>query len=348
MRILLTLLFLFFLLHATSQNSANFYFDMDTRLLNYIPLSEDMKGVVKEVRIKQTFSKEKNNSSIQKQYDENGLVTFYESNDRNGQLKVKSEANYNSKGNLVQFKSYSTKGIQKERLNTYDSELRLIETVLKNKNGKITYRSTWSYGEGNCATQSSSFKAGGKKVKRIWNFEYYKECDRKKTTLSNAKGKVLNTWTYDCKEEGQQLTKKKDENQVCKWEESDGKYLTRVYQNFDEKGRIRKTVQKFNLSDTSIVESTLYNSRDQMIYKWTYDGSFDRQTSYTAYKNGKIEYQRLTEYVDGRIQSDKGSRKGKKIYEVLYTYNEKNWLVKIENLDKKGKLYKTEEYEYVL
>lgn len=349
MKFIIFLLLLIASFSSQAQGSSNYYYDYETRIMNANPLSEEMKGVVKEVQIKKTFTKEKKNKSVQKQYDENGLVTFYEVNDRNGQLKVKNEAKYNAKGNLVEYKSYSTKGIQRERINNYDERLRLTESLIKTKKGKVQSRSTWAYDIGGCATQSKRFKKQGTKLHRVWDYTFYDECDRKKTTLSNNSGKVLKIWSYDCKKEGEQLTKKKNETQICKWDESDGKYLTRVFQNFNEKGKIRKTVQKYTLKDTLILESKTYNADGRLLNTWTYDKSFVRLTSYTSFnKKGEARYHQESTYKNEQIQSSSISRKGKQKSKKLYEYSDKNWLSKVRSFDNKGNQYKTEEFQYVL
>ncbi len=349
MKSLVTIFLFLASFNSNAQNSYNFYFDWDARLLNENPLSEDMRGVVKEVKIKRTFPKEKNNNSVQKNYDENGFVTFYEVNNRAGELKQKSEAQYNAKGNVTLYRRYSEKGIQREKINAYDDQLRITETVIKNGKGKISQRSTWVYGTGQCATASTLYKKGGQKINKIWNYYHYKDCDPSKTTITNSKGKIIKTWTYDCKKEGEQLTKKKDETQVCKWEESDGKYLTRVFQNFDEKGRVTKTVQKYTIADTLILSLITYNGEDKIQYKITYDQSFDRQTSYVSYdKTGKEKYRNESLFSNHKMQSRVILSKGKKISETFYSYNDKGWLVKIESFDKKDKKTRREDYEYVL
>ncbi len=349
MKLIISLLFFFAAFFANSQNSFNMIYDWDLQFINEQPLSDDMKGVVSEVRVKKTYSKDKRNKSIQKHYDDNGLVTVYEVNDRDGAMKWKNEVQYNAKGNVSLYKSYSPKGLRVEKINTYDDQLRLTETLSKGKKGQITQRNTWTYGSGKCPLSSNRYKKGGQKINRSWAFSFYKDCDPSKTVLSNGKGKVLKTWTYDCKKEGEQLVKKKDETQVCKYDESDGKYLTRVYQNFDEKGRIQKTVQKYTIEDTLIVESISYDGADKLKWKITYDKSFDRQISFVTYnKKGEETFRRESLYIDKKIQSTASLNKGKKSSETFYSYNDKNWLTKIENFDKKDRKTSSSEFEYVL
>ncbi len=350
MRFIILLLFILATLTSQAQNSHNSYFDWEIWNLNQNPLADDLKGKVKEVKITNTYNKEKHTKAIERTYNSDGLITKNTVTNNKGEITSSNEVDYNAKGNVTRYERQSKNGRKKiEKINTYNANFRLIESKSVNSKGKIVTRSTWTYANNDCAISSVRFKKGGEKEYRIWSYDFYKDCDPSKTTLSNGKGKVIKTWTYGCKPEGEQLNKKKDETQICKWEESDGEYLIRVYQNFNEKGEITKQVQKYTIKDTFIVESIQYDANDNIKWKIEYDFSWDRQKLFVSYDNrGNERMRRVKLYVDSKLQSSVSFFKKKKTNEVFYTYNEKGWLTKVETFGKNDKKIKCAEYTYVL
>ena len=350
MRLLLLLVFIITTYSSNAQGSYNYYFDWEIRNLNENQISDNLKGVVREVKATYISKKPKRTFQINKTINADGLVTNVKRVNNEGDVVSNIEADYNAKGNVTKYLNTGKNGkVRVQKFNTHDDQFRLTETKQLNKKGQIDRRNTWTFGEGKCANSSETYAKGGEKIKRHWNYEFYKECDPSKTTLTNAKGKILKTWTYDCKKEGEQLTKKKDETQVCKWEESDGKYLIKIYQNFDEKGKIRKQAQKYSLDDTLILESYSYDENDKIEYKIEYAKSFGRQKSYISYnKKGEERMHREQLYLNSVIQSSVSLYKGKKSRETFYTYNEKGWLTKVESFGKKDEKISSSKYEYVL
>lgn len=343
-KIIYSFLFLYSLSAAAQDQEYNFNFDMSLFTLRDIELPIGMESAVKAVKM--TTKREKSVYSSESKLDEKGRVI-----ERTSQGKHSSQikAAYTENGSTKFYSVTRDNKLQHEKTNTFDSENRLIESVMKNKKGQISQKNTWTFAVGKCPISSQRFVKKGKKLTRTWEYSYYSACDKSKTVLKNAKGKVLKTWTYDCKKEGEQLIKKKDETQICRWDESDGKFLTKVEQGFDEKGRIRKTVSKYNLIDTTIVEHTRYDKNDRLLSKSTYLGSYKKQTSYESFnKKGKRQFGQFFEY--------KGETKVKEVYYTKqkisrttnYEINEKGLITRKESLDKKGKITSTSTYEYEL
>jgi hypothetical protein len=145
------------------------------------------------------------------------------------------------------------------------------------------------------------------------------------------------------------LIKKKDETQICLWDENDGKYLIKVVQDFDEKGHVRKTVSKYNIADTTIVEYARYDKNDRLLSKSTYLGSYKKQISYESFnKKGTRKYGQFFEY--------KGETKVKEVYYTKQKIrritscetNEKGLVTRKESRDNRGKITSTSMYEYVM
>ncbi|MFA7274604.1 MAG: hypothetical protein WC044_12095 [Crocinitomicaceae bacterium] len=343
-KIIYSFVFMFSLSAAAQDQEYNYNFDMSMFTLRDIEVPKDLEGIVKSVKV--NTKKKKSAYSSESKFDEKGRVI---ERTYQGKHPSQTKAAYNENGS-TKFYSYTRDNkLQHEKINTFDKENRLIESIMKDKKGQISQKNTWTFAEGNCPVSSQRFVKNGEKLKRSWEYSYYSACDKSKTVLKNAKGKVIKTWSYDCKKEGEQLIKKKDETQVCRWDESDGKFLTKVEQGFDEKGRIRKTVSKYNLLDTTIVEYARYDKNDRLLSKSTYLGSYKKQTSYESFnKKGKRKFGQFFEY--------KGETKVKEVYytnqrisrTTNYEINEKGLITRKESLDKKGKITSTSIYEYVM
>lgn len=338
-------IFVFFGLSSFAQNfEYNFNFDMVLYTLNEFSVPENLEGSVQTMTV--NTKNKKSEYKSENKFNAQGKVIERKISGKHTSL---FKADYTEDGKTKFYSQTRDGKAQYEKLNIYDDQGRLIESIEKNSKGAISQRNIWVFkGDQKCPESSARFVKGGKKLKRSWQYNYFSACDKSKTELKNAKGKTIRTWTYDCKKEGEILLKKKDETQVCRWDESDGKFLVKIDQNFDEKGRIRKTVSKYNIADTSIVEVKRYDGSDQLIYKWVYLGSYDKMVSSENFKNGKVIYGHYNEYLgQNKVKSEyiiKGKRKSLKTYE----YNDKGLLVKLVSLGKKGRTLSVSVYEYEL
>ena len=253
-------------------------------------------------------------------YDENGKIIRNRKYRNNGKLKKDIQIERNTKGDHTKLEKYNGKGDLKER-------------------------KTWEYTINDCLESSSRFNGKGK-LKNKWMYEYYEPCEKKRSILLNGKGKVKKQWTYDCKKEGEQLEKQKDITQVCKWEESDGKYLVKVFQTLDEKGRIRKQVNTYRIEDTVLVSAKRYDGKDELQFESIYNPDIKKLISYSFYKNGKQKYNTTYTYEGEQLMSFTSSRKGEKVKETKYTYNENDFLTELKTYKKDGELSRVTKINY--
>ena len=161
----------------------------------------------------------------------------------------------------------------------------------------------------------------------------------------NGSGKVLKIWSYDCKEEGQQLAKKKNESQICKWEETDKDFLIKVTETFNKKGEVVKNVSKYTLSDTAIVEWTTYDSDGNIQNHQTFDKDYNVPLLQEYYQKGKIYSKREYIYQENKLVTIKYLKKGVFMNETRYQY-EKDRLVETHSINKKNEVSKTVRFSY--
>jgi hypothetical protein len=325
----------------------NFDYDMEYSVAMHQPTYLSYVNGFNNIKVEQLqyvlINKKGEKSQYVKEFNEYGKVVKYYKNDpEKGQVPL-YDFEY-EEGMLTQAKSYRKGKANitiKKTLNDYG---RVLESTRINKRGKVVVRNTWEYNTDSCLVASTRYKRNGK-VKRKWAYEYYDKHNKSRSKLYNGKGKLLNVWTYDCKQEGEKLSKKEDTTQICKWDETSLDYLFRVYQTFNEKGKIRKYVRKYTREDTAIVESTTYDENDNMLYHSTYDKSYKKPLLSEGYRKGKLRYCYKYEYDNDKIISYTYTKKGKlrSKYENKY---EGDRVVEQKRFNKKGELSLTVKLKY--
>ncbi|PLX13097.1 MAG: hypothetical protein C0594_01605 [Marinilabiliales bacterium] len=106
-------------------------------------------------------------------------------------------------------------------------------------------------------------------------------------------------------------------------------------QTFDEKGKVRKFVTKYSKTDTSLVENYMYDDKDSLVYRITYDGDWKFPLESIHYKKGKENYKTINLYENGKLltrtQYNRGKMTGRKefryendILSEFISYNRKN------------------------
>jgi len=269
-----------------SQNEYNYYYDSEY-IVDYFPLKYFPAQNVKKMIINCENVKNKKISVYSKVFNEKGkLINYNKIDEKNVEIPIIA-FQYDLNNNKTSAKSYRKGKLKSETTFVYNEKNYCLEVKKKNKNNKILLHNTWEYAASGCLAQSITYINGTDKPKHKWVYEYFDKCKNSKTILYNKNGKVENTWTYDCSQEGTKLEKKKDETQVCKYEKIDDNFMIKVYQSFNEKGKLRKYVTKYTLKDTLIVESATYNEKDELLHLSTYDNCYDRPLIYTGYHNGK-------------------------------------------------------------
>lgn len=212
-----------------------------------------------------------------------------------------------------------------------------------NADNELESKRAWTYNEENCLQGSIWEKRAGK-IKRRWAYDYYEACKKSETRLYNGKDKLLKAWNYDCKEEGEQMQVKKKTMQYCKWDEATKDYLLKISQSFDEKGRLRKYVYKYDIKDTSIIERTTYNGDDEILYAATYDHSYDYPLITTSYRNGKEHWKWVYQYENERLIAEMCYKKGKEWSNAIQKYEDDQLVFR--SYTQKGELWSKHEYKY--
>jgi len=336
------MIFLLAVTHVFAQSEYNWQWDWEFDKSQYQPIQYSPTTQVNKITFTRTSKKGKV-KMYQKLYNENGNLTSYSEVLDEQHIQPIIEYKYDENDLITQSKSYK-KGklkytIEKKRL----EKGKPTEVKKTNSKGKVVTLSTWEYNSSNCVVNSTRYK--NEKLYRTWEYEYHSDCDKSKSVIKNKSGKVLKIWTYECKEEGQQLEKRKKETQVCKWDESTKDYLIKVNQSFDEKGRVYKTVSKYTLSDTLIVEYLKYNSNDELVVKRTYDKDYRKPLVQESYKKGEVRYTTIYTYENGNLVSNTQSFKGKYRHKSTYKYEE-NRLVERKFYNKKNEVVNSVKLAY--
>lgn len=345
MKSLLTLgLIAFSFTFLSAQSLAHYTYDYNQFLFKYKPIQYTPTKDVQQIEFVETNRKGKQ-KKYRKEFTKGNMPTkFIEY--KKGQEKVKIESTYSPNDKVESTKVYKKGELEYSINYKRNEQQKPVEQTKTMANGTVKYKNVWTYNADGCLQEYSRYK-NGDKLDRRNTYEYFSPCERSKMMLFNSKGKLKKTWTFDCKQEGEVLIEKKDVTQVCKWEESDGEYLTKVYQTFDEKGRIYKNVSKYTIKDTLIVETKSYNESGVMTYMATYDNSYERPIIRNYYsQKGKLKWGNKYEYVNEQAVSYQYMRKGKVLRTSSYEYNSDQLLTKFTSLDKKGELSRTIELQY--
>jgi len=341
-----TLVFLFtYLLSVKAQEKRYFVYDWRVDLMQLDPVKHDVPKGTKEV--KYTIKRGKKTPVLcARLYNQYGNMTkLYPINDTKNK-RTTAEIVYDENQHISQVKF--TKHNQPKFIYNYS---RMANgkpvTQEKIKYNKIIYKHEWTYNADENPTETKSYGKKGKYTGRAVT-EYHDKYNKSKTTQYNAKGKVKKVWLYDCKEEGELQTEKKNETRVCLKKEISDNILTEVYQNFNAKGRVEKHIYKYHLSDTSVFEYTRYDDKDRLTNKITYMNSFDLPLHRVFYVKGKVRSEAKCEYESGRIVSHTYLYKGKQRGKTTYTYNKEGYMTSNKWCGKKNKTSSEVLIEYIL
>jgi hypothetical protein len=250
---------------------------------------------------------------------------------------------YAEDGLTIEKSTYYFKGKLKSST-TYKRDIagHLISLITTNKKEVITNKNEWFYNADSCLMKSINYTKRGEKINLTWEYEYFSPCQKSKSKLYKGNGKLLKEWTFDCKEEGEILTKQKKTNQVCKWEEVDANFLSYVTQTFNEKGETVKNVTKVNKRDSSLVEIKSFNKDDKLVYHATYLNDRNKPMLTKSMKpNGKLYYENKYEYEHGKTVLHEMKYKDRLYFRSVYTYDKNNNLTELKQFDRKNRLSKT-------
>ncbi len=318
----------------SQKSEMNYYYDWYMLDALYVPIQYYPSKDVKEIRFTQIKS-EKEKKYVKK-YNKDGHVSYYARIDEDGKEIPVYDFEFNDFGQVISSKAFKKGKLKHTITETYEANgggRTSLEKV--DSKGRLKLRNTWEYKSTDCLSSSVRYKGNGK-AHRKWIYSYYEGCDKEKTELYNGEGKLLKTWSYACKEEGEILTKKKDTVQTCKWEESDGEYLLKIYQTLDEKGKVRKHIAKYTLTDTLIVERKTYDGDDNLLYESKYDKAYNKLTKYIFYRKGIKRSENNYTYDGNLLVVQEQYFKGKLRSKSTYQYQD-SLLVKMKQLGKNGK-----------
>ena len=203
-----------------------------------------------------------------KHFNEDTLVTSYLYKDGKGKEKLKKNSTYVTK-QLTSSEVFKKGKLKYTIENSYDGRYKTSFTKT-NANGIILEKNENTYTDqvyesnflnkafrtykGKKLNTSIAYKKGGIDQKNKWIYAYDEEGKRTLTTLYNAKNKLKYTWDYRCKTEGD-LIEKKQAN-FCKWQESDDGMLIEVTRKTSLKGKIQKTIKKYDADTNLVVQET--------------------------------------------------------------------------------------------
>ncbi|MCH8905022.1 MAG: hypothetical protein IIA45_14040 [Bacteroidetes bacterium] len=334
-------------INLIAQSQYNYFYDLETRTVNNLPIQYSPSQNVKEINFTVTKVKNGKTTKYIKLYNAEGKVTQYSKVDKNKNYVPIASLEYDEYGKVKTFRSYKNGRLSYvSNYNRTEKGLPLMQKKI-NRSDKIILKNTWTYNADGCLVGSIRYKRGGKVVKNSWVYEYLDNCKKSKSTLFNRRGKIINVWTFDCKDEGEKLEKKKNQTQICKWEATSDDFLTYTYRTFDEKGKIIKHVSKFTLVDTLIVEILFYDGKDQLIHKSSYDKDFNRPLKITYYKDHRIVTESVYKYKNELVILHSYSYKEKLQRRYEYQYNEGDMLSALRSFNKKGELYQTVSLDYM-
>ncbi len=277
---------------------------------------------------------------IKEEFDTNGNLVGVYVLDKNKELIPSIKASFTYTNKMESFTSFTSKGKIRSHIEMKYSVEKIASEIVKDKNGTIRKKYIWEYDSTGKLTMNAIYKGHKElKIKYKYLYEYNPDGQRVRTTLYDSKDKVKYIWSYDSHEEGVKLTKVKDMTQVCQWSVERDSFLIKVTQNFDEKGDVRKYIEKFNKKDTSLLERKTYNSKDEMIYLTTYN-QFGHLTSFKRYGRGKMKSGYEKYYEDKKLVKYV-SIKRKSTTQKLFQYDGENNLSTIIRIDKRGKTTST-------
>ena len=325
-----------------AQKESNWDWDWDFNQSTYTPILYTPKEHVNEIN----FTVQKKNGKFenyQKTFNPDGKLLTLSTYDKNDNKIPVVEYKYDANNWVTSSKSYKKGKLKKQVFITRLNKRKPLEIIKKDAKNQIIYKKKWEYDSDQCVTRSEQYKKQNK-LYRVWEYDYFSPCDKSKSTLKNGKSKVLHTWNYDCKKEGEK-TVQKNELQVCKYEETSKEYLTKVKEKTNSKGEVFRTIQKFTIKDTLLLESKSLDAEGRLTHLTTFDKDVTKPLVSKNYRKGKLRYGYEYTYVDGNVTSKKLYFKGEIRYTYTYQYKD-NKMVEQKQLDEKKKVIRKVSLSY--
>ncbi|MFH0865249.1 MAG: hypothetical protein V1904_03590 [Bacteroidota bacterium] len=285
---------------------------------------------------------------------------------------VESQVTYDNKGNCISLIYYKKNGkTRSQYLYTYSPENKILSKTYSKEQGKEMEKFIFNFDtlgnrkdeayykkeqikaktiskyDSTKIIESYYYKNGSADYNRKWLYTYYPDKSKKSSVIYNAKGKIIHTWNYECKPEGELQAKHKDTTDVCKKVETDSSgNKTVTERKFDEKGKAIRIVYVYDKEEVLIQYAT-YNSKDMCTYSFKcIPGSLNLQ-EVIYYRKGKENYKYHYMYDSSHnLISTMGYHKGEQVNHSEYQYNAQGFVTSFSWYRKKNSLYSTHTYKY--
>lgn len=297
-------------------------------------------------------------------------------NHPDGKSKLMLEAEYDTSGNYLYYRSYNNKKGWEQSTTEKDNLGRYIYGKSVNENGNLIYqwfnvypdtgksrtlisidyskrnykevsRRNAHYNSSNKLTRSWFYKKG--MLSDSWEYTYYENSSRKSTVHYDRKGEPIHTWSFDCDEEGQRVEPEKGLTGICIKKETDDKgYVTYVMQQTDPDIGVTKTVYKFS-ADDKLVSMVKYNWKDIIIEKYELNVTMTSVEHIYYDQKGKFRSRYVTERdeVGKPVTVKEFDRKGNQFRTTKYDYYPWGGIAAASYFGSDNELFFTYKYEYV-
>ncbi|MCX6274341.1 MAG: hypothetical protein NTV09_03940, partial [Bacteroidetes bacterium] len=241
-------------------------------------------------------------------YDSRGNLIEYKEYKRNGAIKIHGCYTMDDSGRMLEYRTLRPDGSNKYRESyTYDAagnqtDLRNFgRTSLFSRKEKIWFHSAAKFDDKqNMLEQNYYYDANDKKLFDRFVYSYYDDGSKKQTVEYNRKGKVRHSWKYDCNPVGKMEAKNlKDTSKICiRYETDAGGNKIKVKEENVKRGKVVRVIHKYDKNENQ-VEEISYDAKGRLRFHSTsgYDEK-DNCTSFTAYRlnSNKIKIRYLFNY----------------------------------------------------
>lgn len=294
------------------RNSRNNFYDYDYTLSTEFKISsKEEKKKIAKAGIKdftQTIKHGKKEYVWAKiNFDSTGNCTSAIFNKENEKVKRQFLFTYSPENLVLSKTMLNGKGKEiKKKTFKYNSDSLATETVFYRR-GKEIKKNTYAinkfhqyteqeyYKKGKIKTKVGSkydstrvqesyyYKNGSPDYKWKWIYTYYEDKSRKASVIYKADGSVKYSWNYECKPEGELVSKHKDSTLVCQKVEFDNdSNRTYTYREFNEKGKPSKVVAVYS-KNLKMLQYEVYHDIDVPSYFYKYNkatGEYEQQIYY--------------------------------------------------------------------
>lgn len=211
---------------------------------------------------------------------------------KKGEKRLVRTSTYDRQGNIVGLTRYNKKGKTAQTGTFTYNDSHKITGFEYHKGEKLTINGTTQYDANNNITLYEWYKNGSKlqnkwtatyndrnrpltkeyfnrkgQLQSRWEYAYYEEGQPKSTKSFNKKGKLIHHWNYTCDPMGKEVQKKQDD--VCRntiYDEDGNRVVTYIFKN--DKGRVRKTLMKYDTGD-HLLEYATFNNKGKQTIRYT-------------------------------------------------------------------------------